>query len=106
EVADDQNAGVAFVLKGAHALELHGPADVDVRRRDVDAELDPQRLAASQLALELAHGQHVDGVTSELGDPHQVPKHSVTIARLCSVDGENRRGAGGGFASSVCWPCC
>ena len=59
-----------------------------------------------ELVLELAGGQDVDGVPSELGDPHGEANLSVTILRLCSVVGENRRGAGGGFASSVCSSSC
>src|SRR2546423_7888474 len=35
-VADDQDAGVSLVLEGPHALERNRPADVDVRRGDID----------------------------------------------------------------------
>ena len=69
-VADDQDACVPLVLEGAHALQRDRPADVDVRRGDVDPELDAQRLAVRELPLELPGGQDVDGVTSQLGDAH------------------------------------
>ena len=90
-----------LVLERAHALKRNRAANVDVRRGDVDAQLDPQRPPQRELPFQLSRGQHVDGVTSQLRDPHQEPNLSVTILRLCSVVGENRRGAGGGFASSV-----
>ena len=47
-----------------------GPADVDVRRRDVDAELDAQRPAELQLLLEAARRQHVDRVPREFCERH------------------------------------
>ena len=50
------------VLEGAHALQRDATADVDVRRRDVDAQLDAQRPAELQLLLQLALRQDVDGV--------------------------------------------
>ena len=55
-----------LVLERAHALERDRAADVDVRRGDVDAELHAQRPAERELALELALGQHVDGVPGQL----------------------------------------
>ena len=67
-VADDQHADVPGVLERAHALQRDRAADVDVGRRDVDAELDPQRPAELQLRLETALGQHVDRVPREVGE--------------------------------------
>ena len=69
-VADDEDADVALVLEGAHALERNPAADVDVRRRDVDAELDAQRPTERELRLERARRQDVDGVPRELRDAH------------------------------------
>ena len=69
-VADDQDADVAVVLEGAHALKRDGAPDVDVRRRHVDSELDAQRPAELQLVLERAAGQHVDRVPRQIRDRH------------------------------------
>src|SRR4029453_15569547 len=47
-------------------------AEVDVRRGRVDAELDAQRPAELQLALELTLGQQVDGMTREVQLPRRL----------------------------------
>ena len=67
-VADDQDAGVAGVLECAHPLQRDAPADVDVRRSDVDAELDAQRTTERKLALQAALGKDVDSVSRQLLD--------------------------------------
>jgi hypothetical protein len=59
---------VAGVLEGAHPLQRDPPADVDVRRRDVDPELDAQRATERELPLEPALGKDVDGVSRQLFD--------------------------------------
>ena len=53
------------VLKGAHPLQRDAAADVDVRRRDVDAELHTQRPAELQLLLEPSLRKDVDGVAGQ-----------------------------------------
>src|SRR6266542_6500647 len=83
---------------------------MDVRRGDVDPELRPKRTAELQLLLQLPGGQHVDRVTSQLGDAHGSTDSSVTIQQFCLADDVPpwrgpRVGAGSGsFASSHCWP--
>ena len=67
-VAYDENAGVALVLEGSHPLERDAVPDRDVRRRDVDAELDAQRPAERELLLEAAGGQEVDRVARQVSD--------------------------------------
>ncbi len=62
-VPDDQNDGVPRVLPLTEPVEHDREAEVDVRRRRVDAELHPQRAVALQLALELALGENVHRVT-------------------------------------------
>ena len=56
------------VLERAHALEGDPPADVDVGRGDVDAELDPERPAERELLLETAFGEEVDAVPRQPRD--------------------------------------
>ena len=56
--------------KRAHPLERNRPADVDVRRGDVDAELHPQRPAQGELRLEASLRQDVDGVPDEVWQGH------------------------------------
>src|SRR5581483_7570098 len=76
-VADDEHPGVPLVLERAHALERDRAPDVDVRRGDVDPELDPERTAERKLALELVFREDVDGVPGELGDAHRKPTIAV-----------------------------
>ena len=64
-VADDQDADVARILERAHPLERDRTADVDVRRGDVDAELDAQRPPERELLLEAALRQQVDVVAGK-----------------------------------------
>ena len=45
-----------LVLERAHALERYPPADVDVGRRDVDAELHAEGPVEREPTLELAFG--------------------------------------------------
>ena len=53
---------MALVLEGAHPLERDRAPDVDVGRRDVDAELHPQRPAELQLRVELALREDVNRI--------------------------------------------
>ena len=53
------------VLERAHALQRDRAADVDVGRRDVDAELHPQRPPERELLLEAALREQVDVVAGE-----------------------------------------
>src|SRR5438128_404388 len=55
-------------LKLGQPVEHVREAEVDVRRRRIDPELDAQRAAELQLALELALRQHVHGVPRQLVD--------------------------------------
>ena len=64
-VADDQDADVPRVLERAHSLQRNRPADVDVGRGDVDAELDAQRPPECQLLLETALRQQLDVVAGK-----------------------------------------
>ena len=59
-VADDEHRQVAGVLELAQLAEHDRVAQVDVGRGRVDPELDAQRAAERQLALELAGREHVD----------------------------------------------
>ena len=59
---------MAGVLERTHALQRHAAPDVDVRRRDVDSQLDAQRPAEGELALERACRQDVDCVARERRD--------------------------------------
>jgi hypothetical protein len=65
-VADDEHADMALPLEGGHPLQRDRAAHVDVRRGDVDAELDTQRAAERELPLERSPRQHVDGVANQL----------------------------------------
>ena len=62
---------MALVLERAHLLQRDAPTDVDVGRGDVDAELHTKRATEREFRLERAGGQHVDGVSRELGDAHR-----------------------------------
>ena len=70
-VADDQDHAVAEVLELAQLLQHDGVAEVDVRRRRVEAELGPQLAALAlgglQPALEAARGQRLGGVARQEG---------------------------------------
>ena len=66
---------MTLVLERAHALERDPVPDVDVRRGDVDPELDPQRTVERELALEPAFREDVDGVAGEIGDRHGSVDH-------------------------------
>ena len=55
------------ILEFAEFAQHHRVAEVDIRRRRIDAELDAQRPALPELALELALRQAVDGVASQPG---------------------------------------
>jgi len=63
EVADEKDHGMPKVLQLAHLVQHHRVADMDVRRRGVEAELDAQRLAgglgAGQLLQPFIFGQQV-----------------------------------------------
>ena len=78
---------MAGVLERAHPLQRDSAADVDVRRGDVDAELDPQRPAELQLLLEPAGRQDVDGVAGQVFD------HGPPIVPTCARGDLVRRGA-------------
>jgi hypothetical protein len=58
---------VPGVLELAQLAEHDRVTEMDVGRRRVDAELDPQRPPLLELALELALRQDVDGVAEEVG---------------------------------------
>ena len=60
EVAEDQHRDVAEILEQAQPAQHHGEPEVDVGRRRVDAELDPQRLAAFELLAQLGRRDDVD----------------------------------------------
>ena len=91
-VADDEDADVAGILKGAHPLQWDAAADVEVGRGDVDAELDPERPPELQLGLEPAGGKDVDGVAGEGLD------HGPTILGAKRLFRDLGVGAGAGFA--------
>ena len=61
-VADDQHDLVAGVLELAQLAEHDAVAEVQIGAGGIDAELDAQRPAQRQLALELAVGKRVDDV--------------------------------------------
>ena len=64
---------MTLVLEGAHPLQRHGAAEVDVGRGDVDAELDAKRPVLRELPLEPALRQDVDRVSGQLGEAHRHP---------------------------------
>jgi hypothetical protein len=64
-VADDQHDSVAEVLKLAQLLQDDRVTNVDIGRGRVHAELDAQRPAERQLALEPPLRQAIDGVARE-----------------------------------------
>ena len=70
-VADDEHARVALVLERTHALQRDPTTDVDVRRRDVDTELDAKGAPEGELLLECSGRQDVHGVPRELGQAHR-----------------------------------
>ena len=57
-----EHGGVPEILEGAQLLEYDGEAEVDVRGRGVYPQLDPQRLAACQAAVELLARDHIHRV--------------------------------------------
>ena len=59
---------MALVLERAHPLQRDAAADVDIGRGDVDPELDAQRAAEGELALEAPFRKDVDGVPRQLFD--------------------------------------
>ena len=71
-----------FVLECAHPLERDPVPDVDVRRGDVDPELDAQRTVERELPLEPAFREDVDGVAGEIGDRHGRPPIRTRTARV------------------------
>ena len=79
-VADDQHHPVAGVLELAQLAQHDRVAEVDVRRRRVDAQLDPQRPALLRApppacAASAPCGQAVDGVARQPGgQPRQGPR--------------------------------
>ena len=62
---------MTLVLEGAHSLERDRAADMDVRRGDVDPELDAQRPAQLQLRLQAALGEEVHRVPREGFQAHR-----------------------------------
>ena len=56
-------------------------------------------------------GEHIDGVTSDLRDPHSTSDSSVTIPQFCPCDdappggGRHAAAGSGSFASSHCCSC-
>ena len=52
---------MAEILELPHLGEQHGVAQVQVRRRGIEADLDAQRLFLAQAFLELARLDDVDG---------------------------------------------
>ena len=56
---------MAEVLELTQLAQHHRVAQVDVRSGGIHAELDPQWAPLTELALELAPGQRVDGVSGE-----------------------------------------
>ena len=66
-VTDDQDDGVPEILELAQLLQHDREAEMDVRRRRVDPQLDAQRPALAELALEASFGQAVDGVAGQPG---------------------------------------
>ena len=96
-VTDDQDARMALVLKRTHPLQRNRPADVDVRRGDVDPQLHPQGPAELQLLLQAACREHVDRVRRQLVDAHE----GARLPRFWRPFGETHAGpAAGGSASS------
>ena len=69
-VADDEHDDVPSALELGETVEDVRESQMDVGRRCVDPELDAQRAAELQLALELSLRQHVDRVPREVGDCH------------------------------------
>ena len=90
-VADDEHRDVAGVLELAQLVEDDGVAEVDVRRRGVDAELDAQRpplaLGEVELGLERSLREHVDGADHEVVDEAAVGHGSVLSRGYGSSDG-------------------
>ena len=76
-----------------------------VRRGDVDPELHPQRPAEGELALELACGQHVDGVSGELGEAPMCRRRHYSSPNLAFAPPQTIHAAptkrGAGSASSA-----
>ena len=67
-VADDEHDLVTRLLERAQILKRVGEPEVQIRRRGVDAELNPKRPSELQLLLEGAFGQNVNRVACEVGD--------------------------------------
>jgi hypothetical protein len=61
---------MALVLERTHPLQRDPAPHVDVRRGDVDTELDAERSTERELLLENPFGEHVDGVAGELLNAH------------------------------------
>jgi hypothetical protein len=59
---------MAKILHLAHLVQHDGVAKMDVRRRRVEAELDPQRRAARKLLRDLALDDELVGATFEYGE--------------------------------------
>ena len=53
EVADDEDHAMAEVLKVLHLSQQHGVAEMQIRRRGIEADFDRQRRAGLRRALEL-----------------------------------------------------
>ena len=84
-VAHDQDNGVAQVLELAQLAQDHGVAEVDVGRGGIDPELHAQRPALSQLALQCALREGVDGIPGkEAGGLSRGIRHRRN-ARLLAV---------------------
>ena len=95
-VAHDQHDHVPGALEVRQAVEDVGEPEVDIGRRRVDPELDAQRSAERELALELALGQDVDRMRDE------IVRHSrARLPAHWRCFGQRRaRGSGGASASS------
>ena len=78
-VADDQDADVAGALERRHSLQRNRVTHVDLRRGDVDAELDPERPPDCELPFELAFREYVDGVAGQLRELVSVPHRRPMI---------------------------
>ena len=91
---------MAGVLELAQLVEDDGVAEVDVRSRGVDSELDAQRtplaLGAVELGLERPLGEHVDGADHEVVEESAVGHGSVLSNGYGRSDGP----AGGSSSGS------
>jgi hypothetical protein len=90
-VADDQDHDVPAILKLAQLAQDDGVAEMDVRRRGIEPELDAQRAAECELGRQPPVGQAVDPVAGEeAGIVERSGRHNAN-ARVSPCPGRRRR---------------